>query len=258
VQATLSTNTSTATVQQTAASTAVTVEAGFTATRAILATAAASGNTNIAGAAAVLTTATDTGLNYDTEVLGALISHDSRITTLETSITTTASATTVAVAAEAALRIAGDASTLTSANSFTTSAVASEATLRSAADTALGARVTGEETARIAADTALGARVTAEETARKAADSALNTRIDGMNDKISSATATAIALGGSTILPDTSFTLSGNLGMYDGATALAVNAAGRVSEKVYITAAVGGGLNKGGKLGGRVGVVFGF
>jgi hypothetical protein len=65
-------------------------------------------------------------------------------------------------------------------------------------------------------------------------------------------------MGGSTILPDTNFTLSGNVGMYEGASAVALNAAGRVSEKVYVTAAVGGGLNKGGKLGGRVGVVFGF
>ena len=79
-----------------------------------------------------------------------------------------------------------------------------------------------------------------------------------LRDKIASSTATAIAMGGSTILPDTNFTLSGNVGMYEGASAVALNAAGRVSEKVYITAAVGGGLNKGGKLGGRVGVVFGF
>jgi hypothetical protein len=79
-----------------------------------------------------------------------------------------------------------------------------------------------------------------------------------LRDKIASSAATAIAMGGSTILPDTNFTLSGNVGMYEGASAVALNAAGRVSEKVYVTAAVGGGLNKGGKLGGRVGVVFGF
>ena len=65
-------------------------------------------------------------------------------------------------------------------------------------------------------------------------------------------------MGGATILPDTNFTLAGNVGVYEGATALAINAAGRLSEKVYLTAAVGGGTNKGGKLGARVGVVFGF
>jgi hypothetical protein len=170
--------------------------------------------------------------------------------------------TTTSVAAEAALRVAGDAATLTSANTFTTTSVAAEATLRATADTALGVRITAEETARAAADTALGSRITAENTARVAADTALGARITDLDnvlrDKIASSTATAIALGGSTILPDTNFTLSGNVGIYEGATALAINAAGRVSEKVYITAAVGGGTNKGGKLGGRVGVVFGF
>ena len=38
-------------------------------------------------------------------------------------------------------------------------------------------------------------------------------------------TATAIALGGTAILPDTNFTLAGNVGFYQGAQALAVNAA---------------------------------
>jgi len=188
--------------------------------------------------------------------------------------------TTTAVAAEAALRVAGDAATLTSANSFTTAAVAvettartaavttlttrigAEETARAAADTALTTRIAAEETARAAADTALGARITAENSARVAADNALGARITDLDatlrDKIASSTATAIAMGGSTILPDTNFTLSGNVGMYEGASAVALNAAGRVSEKVYVTAAVGGGLNKGGKLGGRVGVVFGF
>jgi hypothetical protein len=227
-----------------------------------LATAAASTNTNIAGAAGTLTSSADNGKNFDTEVLGALVGHDSRITTLEGTIST------------------GDAATLTSANSFTTAAVAvetsartaavttlttriaAEETARAAADTALTTRIATEETTRAAADTALGARITAENSARVAADNALGARITDLDntlrDKIASSTATAIAMGGSTILPDTNFTLSGNVGMYEGASAVALNAAGRVSEKVYVTAAVGGGLNKGGKLGGRVGVVFGF
>ena len=75
---------------------------------------------------------------------------------------------------------------------------------------------------------------------------------------IASSTATAIALGGNAILPDANFTLAGNVGFYQGATAISLNAAGRVADKVYLTAAVGGGTNKRGELGGRVGVVFGF
>jgi hypothetical protein len=190
-------------------------------------------------------------VNYETEVLAALTDHEDRITD-----------NAAAIVAEAAARVAGDAATLTSANTFTTTAVAAEAALRVAGDVALGNRITAEETARIAADTALGSRITGETNARIASDNAINTRITqvdkALRDKIATSTATAIAMGGATILPDTNFTLAGNVGVYEGATALAINAAGRVSEKAYVTAAVGGGTNKGGKLGARVGVVFGF
>lgn len=156
----------------------------------------------------------------------------------------------------------------------------SEAAARVAADTVLDGRITTESTARVAADTALGNRITAETNARTAADlaeanariaadNALSARITAetdariaadnvLRDQIASSTATAIALGGNAILPDSNFTLSGNVGFYQGASAVSINAAGRVSEKVYLTGALGGGLNKRGKLGGRVGVVFGF
>jgi hypothetical protein len=225
----------------------------------ILTAAAASNQQNIALASGALTgDEAAANSNFETEVLGALTNHETRITenTADIAVLETG------LVAEAAARVAGDAATLTSANTFTTAAVAAEATIRAAADTALTTRIAAEETARAAADTALGARITAENSARVAADNALGARITDLDntlrDKIASSTATAIAMGGSTILPDTNFTLSGNVGMYEGASAVALNAAGRVSEKVYVTAAVGGGLNKGGKLGGRVGVVFGF
>lgn len=164
--------------------------------------------------------------------------------------------TTTSVAAEAEARVAGDAATLASskayadagdattlasAQSFTTSAVASEAAARVAGDAATLA------SAKSYTDSAVGA----ERNARVAADNLLR-------DQISSSTATAIALGGATILPDSNFTLSGNMGFYEGATAVAINAAARVSESAYITGAFGGGLNKNGQVGGRVGVVFGF
>lgn len=48
------------------------------------------------------------------------------------------------------------------------------------------------------------------------------------------------------------------MGFYQGSSAIAVNAAARVSDKVYVTGAIGGGVSSGGKLGGRVGVVIGF
>src|SRR6185369_216336 len=79
-----------------------------------------------------------------------------------------------------------------------------------------------------------------------------------LRDRIASSTATAIALGGAAILPDANFTLSGNVGFYQGAQAIALNAAARVAPNTFLTGAVGGGLNKHGELGGRVGFVFGF
>jgi hypothetical protein len=163
--------------------------------------------------------------------------------------------TDTSVAAEAALRVEGDAATLASANTYTDTSVAAEAALRVAGDTALGGRISAEETARIAADTA-------ETNARIAADAALTTKINNVDsvlrDKIASSTATAIALGGAVILPDVNFTLSGNVGFYEGAQAIAINGAARVAPNTYVTGAVGGGLNKRGSVGGRVGVVFGF
>lgn len=122
-------------------------------------------------------------------------------------------------------------------------------------------RITTNET-NIAANTAA---IATEQAARIAADEALATRISGLentvaelDDKISSSTATAIALGGIGFLPDTKFNLAGNVGFYEGAQAIAISAGVRVSENVAITGGIGGGLNKGGKIGGRVGFIFGW
>ena len=101
-------------------------------------------------------------------------------------------------------------------------------------------------------------QITDEQNARIAADNAINARIDDLDDRVSSSTATAIALGGMGFLPDTRFNLAGNVGIYEGAQAIAVNAGVRVSDSFAITGGVGGGLNKGGKVGGRVGFIFGW
>ena len=111
--------------------------------------------------------------------------------------------------------------------------------------------ITNEVTARIAADNALGARITTETNERIAADNVLR-------DQIASSTATAIAMGGAALLPDMGFTLSGNVAVYEGAQAMALNAAAKVGANAFVTASVGGGLNKNGSVGGRVGFVFGF
>jgi len=132
--------------------------------------------------------------------------------------------------------------------------IAADDTIRADLVAEVDARLLGdsrEATARIAADAALGGRLDREESERKFADAVLN-------DQIASSIATAIALGGALVLPDADFTLSGNLGFYKGAKAVAFNGAARVSRSTYVTAAFGGGLNKRGTVGGRVGFAVGF
>ena len=67
-----------------------------------------------------------------------------------------------------------------------------------------------------------------------------------------------IARGGAAFLPDMKFSLSANVATYDGAQAISATLGAMVDTNVAVTAAVAGGLNKGGKFGGRVGVIFGF
>lgn len=176
-----------------------------------------------------------------------------------------AMARTAAIAAESEARMA---------------AVATEADARNAGDQALDFRISSEAGARIAADGALSLRIdreandriaadASEAASRLAADTALGARIDNetrermladhaIRNEIASSTATAIALGGAVVLPDVNFTLAGNVATYKGAQAIAVNGAARVAQNTYITSAVGGGLNKRGAVGARVGVVLGF
>lgn len=161
-----------------------------------------------------------------------------------------------------------------------TAAVSAESNARIAGDEVLDVRISSESVARIVADDALDLRINREASARMAADAseaasrltadtALGVRIDNetrermfadraIRNEIASSTATAIALGGAVVLPDVNFTLSGNVATYKGAQAIAVNGAARLAHNTYVTSAVGGGLNKRGAVGARVGVVLGF
>lgn len=225
----------------------VIVNTARTASQLTAAAAQASGTTEASGAIAraaeTLQTAVDTGSYFETEVLGALVDHETRISANEKAITD-----------ETKARIDADAVLTASINTEVTRAKAAEAVLDGKIVAETNARIaadTAETNARIAADTALGTRITNETNDRIAADNLLR-------DQIASSTATAIALGGAVILPDTNFTLSGSVGFYQGAQAIAINGAARISPNTYVTGAFGGGLNKDGKIGGRVGVVIGF
>lgn len=139
-------------------------------------------------------------------------------------------------------------------------------------DEGLSVRITEESRQRVAGDSALLDKLNAETTARVAADNAINARIDGLSgrvnlletrvkeidQKVDSSTALAIAMGGGGFLPDMKFNLSANVSTYNGAQAISASFGVRVSDNVAVTGAVGGGLNKGGKVGGRVGIIFGW
>jgi hypothetical protein len=222
--------------------------------------------------------ALDVNAQFEVEAVATLLDHETRITVLEDVVGDVAS-NTAAIATETAERKAADA-VLTAAietevterkaaDAVLTTAIATEVTERKAADAALDTRVTAtangltkevadriaadtaNNNARIAEDTRLAGLITAESNARVAMGQELS-------DRIASSTATAIALGGAALLPDMGFTLSGNVAFYEGAQAIALNAAAKVGPNAYVTAAAGGGLNKRGSVGGRVGFVIGF
>ena len=162
----------------------------------------------------------------------------------------------IRAAADVALQDAIVAETVraTEAETVLRNDLSSEVAARQAGDAQLLERFSAEETARIAADNALSTRVSALD----GRVGTLETRVDRLEDKVASATATAIALGGAGFLPDMKFNLAMNFGFYEGAQAVSASLGYRVSNSVAITAGVAGGLNKNGKVGGRVGVIFGF
>ena len=89
-------------------------------------------------------------------------------------------------------------------------------------------------------------------------DIAINNRIDDANDRAASGSAVAIAMGGAMFLPDKTFNLTGNMGLYRGAWAGAMNVGAMISPNAAINAGIGAGFNKKGKVGARAGFTFGW
>lgn len=87
---------------------------------------------------------------------------------------------------------------------------------------------------------------------------ALEEKVNRINDRAATAAATAIAMSGLVFLPDMKFNLAANVGTYAGAHAVSVQVGYRASRNVAVTGGFAGGVNRGGKVGGRVGVVFGW
>lgn len=177
----------------------------------------------------------------------------------------TTRATTDTVLADA---ITAETTARTTADTQLTTAVTTEATTRTAADTALNQRIDTETAAR----TALSNAVTAETNARIAEDTQMGTRIStletrldgydakikGFDNKIDGATSVAIAMGGTTFLPDMKFNLSTNVGHYGGEQAGSVSFGALVTPNVAINGGIAKGFTKKGKTGARAGVTFGW
>jgi hypothetical protein len=69
--------------------------------------------------------------------------------------------------------------------------------------------------------------------------------------------AAAMAMGGAVIVPDSNVSINFNLATYRGQQGFSASVAGRINDRLYITAGVAGSTVKG-STGGRVGMAFGF
>jgi autotransporter adhesin len=92
----------------------------------------------------------------------------------------------------------------------------------------------------------------------QAQDIILANNIHRVDRRAAGGTAVAIAMGGNAFLPDKTFNLTGNLGLYRSQLAGAVQLGAMISGNAAFNAAVGTGFNHNGKLGGRAGFSFGW
>ncbi|OAN97503.1 hypothetical protein A8B75_19965 [Sphingomonadales bacterium EhC05] len=69
--------------------------------------------------------------------------------------------------------------------------------------------------------------------------------------------AAAMALGGTTIVPDSNWSMSFNLSTYEGEQGFSSSIVGRMTDNIFLSAGIAGST-VGGTTGGRVGVTFGF
>jgi autotransporter adhesin len=103
-------------------------------------------------------------------------------------------------------------------------------------------------------DTSQNARLTALE----ATSINLGDAIDRLDKRASGGTAVAIAMGGNTLLPGKSFSLTGNVGYYRNKAAIALQMGALINPNWAINAGVATGFNKAGKLGARAGFTVGW
>lgn len=103
-------------------------------------------------------------------------------------------------------------------------------------------------------DTSQNNRLTALETSALT----LGDAIDRVDDRASGGTAVAIALGGNGFLPNHNFNLTGNVGIYRGKAAAAIQVGAMLSPNAAFNAGIATSFNHDGKLGARAGFAIGF
>lgn len=182
--------------------------------------------------------------------------------------------------------IANEAGTRAAADSVLANSISAEAATRQAADVTLSGQIIDEAQQRAQNDLqihqridnetsareALASALTGETNARMTADLQLSSRIDAlgdrldqidgrldrMEDRVSSGTAVAVAMGGATFLPDMKFNLTANVATYGGAHAGAMQVGALVTPHVALNAGVATGFNRGGKTAARAGFTIGW
>ena len=92
----------------------------------------------------------------------------------------------------------------------------------------------------------------------QAQDILLANRIHRTDRRASGGTAVAIAMGGAMFLPDKTFNLTGNVGLYRSQVAAAVNLGAMVGSSAAFNAGIGSGFNHNGRFGARAGFTFGW
>jgi hypothetical protein len=85
----------------------------------------------------------------------------------------------------------------------------------------------------------------------------LDFRLDDIDQSTRGGIASAMALGGTMVVPDSTFSVSLNASTYRGEQGFAGSVTARVADKVYINGGIAGSTARN-STGGRVGVAFGF
>ena len=120
------------------------------------------------------------------------------------------------------------------------------------------ALATGQQVASLATQMQAVAAVSDAQFAALQADvDTLGFQLDDLDESTRGGIASAMALGGQMIVPDSTISVSGNVSTYRGEQGFAGSVAARVAPRIYVSGGIAGSTAKN-STGGRVGVALGF